>query len=403
LLLPVGHGIISTLMIADHATSRLDAVTARAQARTLVPVFAERSATTESMRRVPDETIADLRDLGLFRVQQPARYGGSELGFITLFELGVELSRACTSAGWVYSVLASHSWVVGQFPLTAQDDVWGSDPDALIASSIGTDGPVMQPSAGGFLVERARYAFSSGCDSAAWFLLVGRAATPSGDLAPHWYLVPRDDVTIVDDWFVAGLRGTGSKSIELEDVFVPAHRLVPLALLAAGRGPGRDVNAHPIYGVPLRVGLQFSLVAPGVGGVLGAVDALAARLRRRGADGEPGMQMRLGRAIANAEAVRAIVTRNEAEVLDIVEAGGTIPLPELHRYRLDLSHGMELCLDAVELLFRAGGGTSLADGDPLQRFWRDVHAAAAHRSFNLDATATEVGRIALGLDPTPMG
>jgi 3-hydroxy-9,10-secoandrosta-1,3,5(10)-triene-9,17-dione monooxygenase len=271
----------------------------------------------------------------------------------------------------------------------------------LVASSIGTDGPELRQGDDGFVVERARYGFSSGCDSAAWFLLVGRVPAADGGFDPHWFVVPRDDVTIVDDWYVAGLRGTGSKSLELDDVFVPAHRAVPLTALARGRGPGREVNSSAIYGVPLKVGLQFSLVAPAVGGVLGAIDALAARLRGRGTDRDVTIQGRIGRAVAKVRAVEAIIRRNESELLDVVAAGRTPPLDQQHACRLDLSHAMELCLDAVELLFRAGGGTSLVDGNPLQRFWRDVHAAAAHRSFDIEATAAGIGRITLGFDPKP--
>ena len=107
------------------APPRLSAERAIAAAADLAPRLAQRAAQAESLRRCPQETLDELRDSGLLRMMQPARFGGSELGLDTLFNVVMELSKGCASTAWTYSNLASHNWNVGQLELQAQNDIWG--------------------------------------------------------------------------------------------------------------------------------------------------------------------------------------------------------------------------------------------------------------------------------------
>ena len=102
----------------------------------MVPRLAERAAEAERLRRIPQATIDELHQAGLMRLMQPARFGGSELGLDALMNVVIEIAKGCTSTAWVYSNLASHSWNIGQFELRAQEDVWGTDPDALAATGL---------------------------------------------------------------------------------------------------------------------------------------------------------------------------------------------------------------------------------------------------------------------------
>src|SRR5215813_12383423 len=100
----------------------IDELAARAEA--LLPRLRERAAQTEELRRVPDETIADFRQAGFFRLFQPARYGGYELDYGPVqLALGSVLGHACGSSAWVQSVVACHAWLLGMFPRAAQDAV----------------------------------------------------------------------------------------------------------------------------------------------------------------------------------------------------------------------------------------------------------------------------------------
>ena len=106
------------------------------RARALEPALRERARHAEALRRIPDETVADLQAAGLWAAFRPARYGGAEIPFRGMIELGAALARGCASTSWVYNNLVSHNWLFGYWPPAAQDEVWGPRPDALIGSGL---------------------------------------------------------------------------------------------------------------------------------------------------------------------------------------------------------------------------------------------------------------------------
>src|SRR6202049_1482034 len=116
------------------APPRFEDLLARAEA--LVPVLRERAPRAEQLRRLPDETIADLHSSGLFRMLQPARVGGSELPYRALSELTAVIAQGCGSTAWVLANLAAHHWLLAMWPPEAQDEIWGGSRDTLIGSAL---------------------------------------------------------------------------------------------------------------------------------------------------------------------------------------------------------------------------------------------------------------------------
>src|SRR5260221_9303320 len=112
----------------------------REAAEALVPALRERAGRAEELRRLPDETIADLHRTGLFRILQPGRVGGSELPFRSIVELVAVIGRGCGSTAWVLANLAAHHWLLGMWAPEAQDEIWGEAPANLIGSA-----PVFPP------------------------------------------------------------------------------------------------------------------------------------------------------------------------------------------------------------------------------------------------------------------
>src|SRR5246500_138642 len=112
------------------APPRFEELLARAEA--LIPVLRERAPRAEQLRRLPDETIADLHSSGLFRMLQPARVGGSELPYRALYELTSVIGRGCGATAWVLANLAAHHWLLGMWAPEAQGEIWGPAPDHLI-------------------------------------------------------------------------------------------------------------------------------------------------------------------------------------------------------------------------------------------------------------------------------
>src|SRR5207249_6032292 len=183
----------------------------------MVPVLKERAARTEQLRQIPPETVKDLIGSGLIRIGNPSRYGGLGVDLDTAHAVAWELSRGCGSTGWCYSLWTVHNWWLGHFPERAQDEFFASGPDTLFSSGLNPARGKGTPVDSGFRVS-GRWSFSSGCDAATWAMVAVPGAGPDGLI---WLLLPRSDYEIVDTWFAAGMRGTGSKDIVVTDVFVP--------------------------------------------------------------------------------------------------------------------------------------------------------------------------------------
>ncbi|HLI19911.1 MAG TPA: acyl-CoA dehydrogenase family protein, partial [Stellaceae bacterium] len=144
----------------------------RARARALVPSLRARATEAETLRRIPDETIADLHKSGLFRMLQPQRVGGSELPYRALVELGAILAEGCGSTAWVVANLASHHWMLAMWPEAAQNEVWGVSPDDLIGSALVFPSGKATAVTDGYMLS-GRWPFSSGVDPSRWNFVGG--------------------------------------------------------------------------------------------------------------------------------------------------------------------------------------------------------------------------------------
>ncbi|MCA9566023.1 MAG: acyl-CoA dehydrogenase family protein, partial [Myxococcales bacterium] len=166
-------------------------------AKALAPILQERGQAADELRRIPEQTIEDLHNAGLFKLFQPARWGGYEAHPNTLYDSQIELAKGCGSTGWVFGVLSVHTWQLALFPEEAQDEVWGDDPSTLISSSYAPVGKVTRVD-GGYRLS-GRWSWSSGCDHCQWVML-GSFVPPDEDHPKpdmRTFLVPRSDYTIV--------------------------------------------------------------------------------------------------------------------------------------------------------------------------------------------------------------
>ena len=381
-----------------------DFATLQARARDLVPVLRRRARQAEELRRIPDETIADLHRSGLFRMLQPRRVGGSELPYRALVELGAIVAQGCGSTGWVLTNLASHHWMLGMWPKEAQDEVWGVSPDDLIGSAFVFPNGRAQTVEGGYRLT-GRWPFSSGIDPSRWNLVGGIVRDERGRPLEHRvFLVAAKDYRVIDTWFVTGLLGTGSKDVEMSDLFVPAHRTLPLSAIAGGATPGSEVNPAALYKLPALGLFSFVVAAVSLGIARGAIeDYRAATKGRIGAyTGRKladlaGVQLRLAEAAALADVAEALMLKDCDEATRITEGDAVPTLTDKARWRRDGAYAAGLCTKAVELIFTASGGAAVYLDNPLQRAFRDIHAANAHYALSWDVNGTMWGRAALGL------
>jgi 3-hydroxy-9,10-secoandrosta-1,3,5(10)-triene-9,17-dione monooxygenase len=374
------------------------------RAESMLPRLRERAAMAEQLRHIPKETIDEFLDAGLFRVLQPARFGGYELHYgRTQTELCNVLGQACGSSAWVQSVIACHAWCLGMFPAEAQDAVWGNDPDTLVGTSFSFNSGRGRPVEGGYIVE-GDWSFSSGSDACQWIIL----GTPivEGDGPPSrviWTLLPRANWEIVDVWFAAGLRGTASNDIRVKGAFVPIEFTVEMTTFDGRPTPGSAVNPCYIYRLPLFSVFPYNVSTPALGIARGAlaayVEYTASRPERANL---PQRQMRIAESAAEIDAAQALWLANAALLERLGPEGGPWSAVTLARIRRDLAFSTMLCTRAVDRLVTAVGAHGMLEDTPIQRAFRDVHAISNHMGNNWDVQAIPFARELLGLPPIPV-
>lgn len=391
-------------MTATATHNRPDRADVLAAVDAVVPVLRETAAETEAARRLPDNVVDAMVGSGLHRAYQPARFGGYELDFAFQVDLGDRLGRGCASAAWCGLFYTQHPLVVGMMAPEAQDDVWTDDPDALIANAFFTPETNCTPVDGGFLLD-GRWIISSGVDHCGWNNL--NVLIPQADGPPEhrFMLVPKSDYRIHDDWHATGLAGTGSNSVTLEKVFVPAHRTLRTLDCLGGPTPGSAVNDSYLYRLPLMATFPVgpACAAPGVAAAL--LDDIYGQLETRMSAGGakvadlPTVHLRLGEAGANIAAARALLWRHATEIdaLGTEDALTDIPKDRRAGWRRDWAFAVELCRRAAEQLQPLQGAKGLSAGNRAQRLWRDAHAISAHAALTWDIQGQHEPRARLNL------
>ncbi|MDA9524685.1 acyl-CoA dehydrogenase [Bradyrhizobium sp. CCBAU 11434] len=376
-----------------------------AKARALVPQLRERAARTEELRHLPPETESDLHEAGLFRMLQPKRVGGAELDYVALIDCAELLGRADASVAWNLANLASHHWMLGMFEQRAQDLVWGREPDVLIASSFIFPAGRARKVEGGYQL-RGSWPFSSGVGSCAWNMLASVVASDdeADGIEYRIFLLPKADYKILDTWNVAGLRGTGSSDVEVRDAFVPDHMTVAVGDLAGGATPGSKVNPNPLYALPVFSLFPYVLSGVALGNAQACLDDYTEVARHRISTYNraklsdfQSTQIKIAEASAKIDAARLIMRSACTEAMEDARRNHTPDMVTKTRYRRDGAFSVNLCTDAVSMLFAASGARGLFTTGVLQRQFRDAHAINSHLAFNFDAAGTNYGRVALGL------
>jgi 3-hydroxy-9,10-secoandrosta-1,3,5(10)-triene-9,17-dione monooxygenase len=365
------------------------------QAEALLPKLRERAARCEELRRLPDETLQDFHDAKLFRIHQPRRVGGAELEFAAVVTYGALFASACASSAWNWVNFTAHHMMLGMFPPQAQDEIWGRSPDALIASSFVFPAGSARKVQDGYVIS-GRWPFSSGVDPSEWNMLAGLARLDD-NLPPEQriFMLHRSQYKVIDTWFAGGLRGTGSKDVEVREQFVPEHMTLAVADTKGGPTPGSAVNPGPLFQIPVFALFPYMLSGVALGIAEGLIEQYkpgAGRMTGARVAEIQSTQIRLGEASAYARASRLVQLANCREAQE--------KQPDLKtkaRYRLEGAYAVEWAVRAVDVMFALYGAGGLYESGPVARAFRDAHAVKQHFSFNTDIAGTTYGRVALGL------
>lgn len=346
-------------------------------ARGLVPALAARASETEVLRRLPLATVSDLTRSGLTRLLQPTSYGGAGAGAAAHIEVCAALARGCVSTAWCNFVWGVHNFLIGLYPAAVQQEVWGSDPATLVSASIGPVGKA-EVVDGGVLIS-GRWGFNSGCDHAA-FLLLGATSEEGAWLC----LVPSTDYRLIDNWQVVGLRGTGSKDAEAEDLFVPSVRALTFE---------KSVD-------PNRALLTLVIAGPVLGAAEAAMECFRGMLKQSNNAVDRQRFARLGAEVRSA---RLILMDAAYEVDQSLLELSVLPQPVQLRIARDTAFAAGRLQQVVNELFAAVSGRALHESEPLQQLWRDITAGCSHARLRWDLPAEMWAVMALAEDEPPSG
>ncbi|MFC5218427.1 flavin-dependent monooxygenase [Streptomyces coerulescens] len=378
-----------------------------ARVRALGPLVREHAPRTEKERRVVPEVAGALTDAGIHRMNVPRRYGGYQSRPRTQIEAIAVIAESCGSTAFKTMIQTGCSYIVALFPDEAQDEIF-TGPDVKVGGTLVPDATAVRTD-GGYLVNGTS-GFATGCHDADWHLLTVRVEPESGEGPPEtlWTAVPMAELEILDDWYVSGLAGSGSASVVARDVFVPAHRVLPVGPLLAGEFPSKANADDPFYRMPILLMFSAWTATPNALGLArSALAEFTERSRRRGITYT--FHQRQNEATVThlqvAEAAMKISCAEllTAEVVSVIESraeSGEPYMPEERtKIRAQSGYVVRLCKEAVDLLASASGASSLHRDVPIQRTVRDAHALSLNAFVNPTTNLEIHGRVLSGMDP----
>lgn len=351
----------------------------------ILPVIRKGRPESERLGRVADASVAAMREAGVFRALTPLQYGGLELDPAHFFEGIMNIGAADPSAAWIGGQLTVHSFEIALMDVRMQDEFWGHSPDTVTSSSYAPIGKA-RVAEGGYILN-GTWTFSSGVDHADWVLLGG------GD---RNYVVPKGDCSIDhDSWAVAGLKGTGSKSVTLKEVFVPEYRAHKLSDTMNGTDPGLAVNDRPLYWLSWAAMsnsvMPNSAIGMTLGGLQEFIEQTKTRMGKQGTGNpvvtNPFMHLRLANALTKVNGVRSRHLENWRNLFDTACRGEESSRLEKMRVRFEASDAAGSCMEAFVEIWQHAGASAVAESNPLQNVFRDLMAMRNHGSAARDSAA----------------
>lgn len=366
-------------------------LTPLARAEALVPKIEAAADQIDDRRELPVALANEMKDQGLFRLLVPRTVGGEEMDWLEYLDVVRTVAEADASTAWCFNQGAVFATTCCRAPPSLAREVWG-DPRTVVANGP-PQGGVEVVSVDGGVRLTGRWLFSSGCRHANWIAAVsGGRGEP-----PRLHLLARDEVEFVDVWQVSGLRGTGSFSFRVENLFVPDARTMGLEV--PSREPG------PIYVIPqgLLFACGFGCVALGVSraGLDATIELCSDKRPRFGSRPlceDPVIQQQIGKAEAKWQAAKALLFESAAAVWRSVSATGRITMQERIQLRMAGTHAIRESAGVVDIAYNLSGSTAIFADRAIQRRFQDAHVIT-QQVQGREAHYETAGQYFLGLDP----
>lgn len=373
-----------------------------ARAQAMIPWLREKAEAVEHARMVPPETIQAFKDAGFFKILQPKRWGGYEMNPNVLNKVLMELARGCPSSAWNVMVLGVHPFEVGLLDSRCGDELWSVDNNVLVSSSYAPFGTVTAVE-GGYRLN-GEWLTSSGCDHAAGGAFVGGRVSENGEVVFRSFWIKAEDFQIVDDWFVVGLAGTGSKKLVIKDVFIPTYR----SHVIGAYDEGSHGHVNNLYKMPFFYVFYAAVSSVIVGMARGMADLYIEHMVPRqninqaigSATQDPFIKSRLGEAAAKTLGAAARILQNTDEAWSYTSKGQLVPLEVRIRHFATNQFTGEECFEAAHMLFKKTSTRGVWMSSPMQRQMRDILVGANHITQNQDNIGDLLGGQLLG-NPLP--
>ena len=368
------------------------------------PSFVERVADAadaiDADRQIPADLAADLADAGFFRLLLPRELGGAELAhpdFLRIVEL---FAAADASVAWCLNQNNVFSTRSTRMPMATAREIWGEQL-GVVTNGPPAGGSKSVPVPGGYRLS-GHWNFSSGSDHATWIAALAPVIPENGagtDGQPpqtRLHLMPKDDVRMVDLWHTAGLRGTGSFSFQVDDLFVPEERTFVQ--------DGDSWSDGPLYVIPttLLFATGFATVALGVARKsLDIAIEGGSRMPYRGGvrlRDQQTTQRAIGEAHALHSSARAFLRESHAQLWESARARGSLTLEERIQLRVATTHAIRTSAQVVDTAYTLCGSGSIFQTNPIQRRFQDIHVITQHTQGHYTHYET-AGQFLLGLEP----
>ncbi|MFJ8927796.1 MULTISPECIES: acyl-CoA dehydrogenase family protein [unclassified Streptomyces] len=360
----------------------------------VLDLVAERRAEFEAGRHVPRDMIAEFKKAGIYRASAPRRFGGEPLPPAEFLRLIERISRVDGSAGWVASFGSSLIYLAA-LPLETQKKLYADGPDVAFAGGLFPVQPA-EPVDGGYRVS-GRWKFASGCKGAD-VLGVGIKVGEDRAGRPRTAVLRPEDVEIVENWDVIGMRGTGSHDLAVDGVVVPEEWT-----FVRGGEPTVD---EPLYRYPAVPYAAQVLAVVGLGVARAALDQVITEGGRASYTGGPvaadraAYRIAVGRAEARLRSARAFFYEITEEVWETVLSGDPATAHQASLLRLASTALAQDSFDVARTAYQLAGIRAIADGSPMQRYLRDASVVPQH-AFLQEGLYDGAGAVLMGVDPFP--
>jgi alkylation response protein AidB-like acyl-CoA dehydrogenase len=372
--------------------------------RKLQPLIRQHAAQGESERRVPQAVIDALAEAGAFRTSIPKRYGGLESSMRTMLDVSSIIGEADGGTAWVVTLINVCNWAAGLFPVQAQDDIFGANPNARVTG-------VLAPTATSVKVDdgyriSGKWFYNSGSWHADWAMLgipiVDEAGEPVDQATA---MIPRSDLRLEETWFVAGMSSTGSNCVIAEDVFVPQHRILSMSAALKDDYASEVADRESFYRSAFVPVLVLVLAGPQLGMGVGALDFVLSKAANRpisytfitAQSESTAFQLQIAEASMLIDGAKLHAYRAADDIDRVAAEGGKLELLSRARVRADAGVVIQNITRAIDILLFAHGAGGFANASPLQRLWRDSAVAARHAVILPQVSFEVYGKALLGV------